>query len=42
MIMAALADSAVVPPDLIGLALGPEWNLYVPLAISGKVLRFDL
>ena len=31
-----------VPHDLIGLALGPDGNLYVPLTISGKVLRFDL
>jgi len=28
--------------DLIGLALGPDGNLYVPLTVSGKVLRFDL
>jgi glucose/arabinose dehydrogenase len=31
-----------VKGDLIGLALGPDGNLYVPLTISGKVLRFDL
>ena len=31
-----------VAHDLIGLALGPDGNLYVPLAVSGKVLRFDL
>jgi glucose/arabinose dehydrogenase len=32
-----------VPHDLIGgLAIGPDGNLYVPLAISGKVVRFDL
>jgi sugar lactone lactonase YvrE len=28
--------------DLIGLSLGPDGNLYVPLTVSGKVLRFDL
>ncbi|MBV8220995.1 MAG: hypothetical protein JO325_21235 [Solirubrobacterales bacterium] len=31
-----------VPHDLIGLALGPDGNLYVPLLIGGEVLRFDL
>jgi len=31
-----------VKGDLIGLALGPDGNLYVPLTISGKVVRFDL
>ena len=31
-----------VPHDLIGLALGPDGNLYVPLTFSGKVLRLDL
>jgi glucose/arabinose dehydrogenase len=32
-----------VDHDLIGgLAIGPDGNLYVPLAVSGKVVRFNL
>ena len=32
-----------VPHDLIGgLAIGPDGNLYAPLAVSGKVVRFNL
>jgi glucose/arabinose dehydrogenase len=31
-----------VKGDLIGLTLGPDGNLYVPLTVSGKVVRFDL
>ena len=31
-----------VKGDLIGLALGPDGNLYAPLTVSGKVVRFDL
>jgi hypothetical protein len=28
--------------DLVGLALGPDGNLYATLLVSGKVVRFDL
>ena len=31
-----------VPHDLIGLALGPDGDLYAMLTLSGKVVRFPL